>query len=241
MTLARDIAARALEFHGSEVLAIGLYGSTGRGTDGPYSDVEVLCILRQGDADHTYEWSHGPWKAEVNFLGRDLVLRKVAGVAGTWPITHGAFLGVRPLYDPDDFFGQLREIVVGQPEESFNEAMRELIVGELYEWVGKLRNARQTGHTAHLPQLALDMAKKGAFLIGLANRHCYTTGPRVLEESLLLPDRPVGYDRLCHVAMAGDLADAGRVTAACEAFWSGVEQWAVQHGLEIEEQRRIPF
>ena len=43
--LAREIAGRALEVRGEHTLAIGLYGSTGRGTDGPYFDIEILCVL----------------------------------------------------------------------------------------------------------------------------------------------------------------------------------------------------
>jgi kanamycin nucleotidyltransferase len=102
-----------------------------------------------------------------------------------------AFVGALP------FFVKLRDAVYSQPQECFVEAIRGVIVGELYEWIGKLRNARHNGDTAYLPELALNMAKYGAFIIGLANRHCYLTGSRVLVEFLTLSGRPSGYDTLC--------------------------------------------
>jgi kanamycin nucleotidyltransferase len=198
-------------------------------------------VLRTAGEDYTHEWSHGPWKAEVNFYSEDVLLGEAAEVDGTWPLTHGAFRNVMAFHDPTGFFVKLRDTVDSQPAERFIATMRGVIVGELYEWIGKLRNARHVGHTAYLPALAFDMARYGAFLIGLANRHCYSSGPRVLEESLTLPDRPAGYDTLCRIVMNGELSDPERIAGDCECFWSGVEQWAAERNIRIEEPRKIPF
>jgi len=241
MVVVREITNRVLALHHGCVLAIGLYGSMASGTDGPYSDIEMLCVLRSIGEEYGYEWSHGTWKAEVDFCSQDVLLQKAAEVDGKWPLTHGAYCRVLALHDPDRFFVKLRDTVSSQPEERFITAIRGVIVGELYEWIGKLRNARHDGHTAYLPELALNMAKYGAYLIGLANRHCYSAGQRVLEESLTLPGRPSGYDALCHMAMKGDLADPNRIAENCEAFWAGVERWAAERGIRIEEPRKIPF
>lgn len=241
MALVREIADRALAARREDVLAIGVYGSVARGTDGPYSDIEMVCVLRTRGEQDIVEWTTGPWKAEVDFYSQDVLLRKASEVDGEWPLTHGAYCHVFALYDPDHFFVKLRDVVLSQPEERFLEAMREVIVGELYEGIGKLRNARHSGHTAGLPELALNMARYGAFLIGLANRRCYSSGTHVLEESLTLPGRPAGYDALCRMAMRGELSDPDRIAQACEVFWSGVERWASEQGLWIKERRRIPF
>jgi kanamycin nucleotidyltransferase len=81
----------------------GVYGSLARGADGPYSDIEMMCLLRTAGVERTVEWSHGPWKAEVNFLGYDVALRQAAEVDGDWPLAHGAYLNVLPLHDPERF------------------------------------------------------------------------------------------------------------------------------------------
>jgi kanamycin nucleotidyltransferase len=241
MELAREIAGRVQTLHRDNILAIGVYGSTASGTDGPYSDIEMICVLRSTGQEYSFEWSHGPWKAEVDFYSQDALLRQAAKVDGDWPLTHSSYYNVLALYDPDDFFPKLREHVSSQPHESFIKAIRGVIVGELYEWVGKLRNARHSGHRAYLPELALNMVRYGAFLIGLANRYFYSTGARVVEESLLLHGRPPGYDDLCQMAMRGDLGDPDRIAQVCEAFWAGVEKWAAERGIRIDEPRKIPF
>lgn len=241
LALARQMVERARAGHADELLAAGVYGSMARGTDGPYSDIEILCVLRTPDAEFTYEWTHGPWKAEVDFLGRDTALGKAAEVDGDWPLTHGSFVHLLALHDPKGFLPELAKTALSQPDARFDRAMRGLIVGELYEWIGKLRNARHRGHAAPLPEIAVDMAKRSAFLLGLANRHLYTTGSRVLEESLDLPGRPAGHDALCRMAMEGRLADATALALACEHLWAGLVEWAAARGLWIVEERPIPY
>lgn len=241
VALAREIADRARASRGDDVLAMGIYGSVARGADGPYSDIEILCVLKTSGEDYSHEWTTGPWKAEVNFVSRDRLFAQAAEVHGDWPLTHGAYVHTCPLYDPEEVFSQLRRIVWGQPNDKFASALRLLIVGDIYELVGKVRNAHQLGHRAGLPMLAMHLALYGAFLIGLADRHLYTSGGRVFEESLGIRGRPAGYDDLCRRVMEGALGASTQVVAACEAFWGGVERWSAARGIVLEEPRRIPF
>jgi kanamycin nucleotidyltransferase len=148
---------------------------------------------------------------------------------------------VRPLFDPDEFFEQLRHTATSQPEARFREALREVVVGELYEDIAKVRNALAAGHAAALPQEAVEIATYGAYAIGLANRRCFTSGVRKFEEALGMPDLPDGYEPLARLAMAGTLSDAHVVAAACERFWQGLVTWAEQCGVALVEPRRIPF
>lgn len=241
MALVQEIADKLLAVYQERVHAIGLYGSTARGTDGPFSDIEMFCVLDTSGEDYNYEWTHGPWKAEVDVISADVLLDKAAQVDERWPLTHGCYFYIHALYDLHNFFTNLRHTASSQPQEKFTVAIRGLIVDEIYEAVGKLRNAHYQGNSAYIPVISVEMAKYGAFLIGLAHQYCYTTGSRVLEEALTLADRPAGYDALCNLVMSGDLSDTQQVIQICEVFWPGVEQWAKEKGIEIEEERRIPF
>lgn len=101
-----EIAARLHEVFGEKIAAIGVYGSVSRGTDGPFSDIEMFCVLKESSepVDYSYEWSTGPWKAEVNVLSADVLLKNASTVEGQWPLTHGPFFSPLSLYDPDGFF-----------------------------------------------------------------------------------------------------------------------------------------
>ncbi len=235
LELAQRIADRLQDHYGEETLALGVYGSLARGTDGPYSDIEMHCVLHGRGIERCFEWSSGPWKAEVDVYSADVILAQAAEVDVDWPITHGAFVKVLPLYDPVGFFPRLRATALGGDMHTFRRVIKDNIVGEIYELIGKIRNLGASGDTTSLAYYAVHLAKHGACLLGLVQRHLYTSSARLLPESLILPARPQGYDTLCRMVMAGDLGDAQRLMDTADAFWAGVEAWTEQRGLHIEE------
>ena len=255
LALAEEICGRLRAVHGEALVAVGVYGSTARGTDGPYSDLEMWCVLTalpaEGERDrvavsergdhYSHEWVHGPWKAEVDVYAADALLEKATHVDGVWALTHGRFVRVLPVHDPQGFFARLRATADSLPAEVFREALRELVVGEIYEDVAKARNAVATGHRAALPHLALTLATYGAYAIGLANRHHFSSGARCVEEALALPIRPLAYDRLARLAMDGTLSESGVIADAIEQFWHDLVPWIESLGITIAESRRIPF
>ncbi|WYQ42693.1 aminoglycoside O-nucleotidyltransferase ANT(4')-Ib [Bacillus sp. FSL W7-1321] len=238
----QEIAKRLHEVYGNDVLAIGVYGSVSRGTDGPFSDIEMFCVLRDSaeTVDKSYEWSAGPWKAEVNVCSASILLKDAATVEDRWPLTHGPYFSPLRLYDPEGFFQRLRLAAESPTKEDFRQAIHEILVGEMYEYVGKLRNVNRNGPSSYLPFLALRFAHYGAMLIGLHNQTLFSTGAMVLPEALKLPHRPKGFDHVAELAMSGDLAQPAKIVSACEDFWKGLVAWAAEHDYVIHS-KRIPF
>ena len=255
LALAEEIAVRLREIHDDTLIAVGLYGSTARGTDGPYSDIEMWCVLTalpaEGERDrlnvsergdhYSHEWVHGPWKAEVDVYAAADLREKATHIDGEWALKHGRFVTLLPVYDPSGYFAHLRAAADSAPPTAFRDALRELITGEIYEDVAKVRNAIASGHHAALPQLTLSLATYGAYAIGLANRHRFTTGTRLFEEALTLPDRPAAYDPLARLVIAGTLSDPEAIAAAVEAVWQSLLVWLEAQDISIVEPRRIPF
>ncbi|MFS0558920.1 ANT(4')-I family aminoglycoside nucleotidyltransferase [Brevibacillus sp. 179-C9.3 HS] len=237
----QEIAERLHEVYKEKVLAIGVYGSISRGTDGPFSDIEMFCVVESNEElEFSYEWSAGPWKAEVNVCSADVLLNIAATVEDDWPLTHGPFFAPLSLYDPKGYFETLKKAAESPSQEDFTEAINGILVGEMYEFIGKLRNANLNGPHTYLPYLAMQFAQYGAMLIGLHNRKLYSTGAKVLPEALELPNRPAGFDAVARLVMSGELAESAKIVDACETFWDGLEAWAAEHQYVIHS-KRIPF
>jgi kanamycin nucleotidyltransferase len=202
----------------------------------------MFCVLEQSSEsiDFSYEWSSGPWKAEVNVRSADVLLETASTVDGEWPLTHGPFFAPLCLYDPKGFFPKLKEAAKSPTKEAFKHAINEVLVGEMYEFIGKLRNVHLQGPHTYLPYLAMQFAQYGAMLVGLHNQKRFTTGSKVLPEALEMPNRPAGFDDVAQLVMSGELADSSRIVSACEKFWSGLDEWAAEYGYVIHTER-IPF
>jgi kanamycin nucleotidyltransferase len=235
LKLANDIAQQFHECYGKKVKAIGIYGSLARNTDTEYSDIEMYCVIKGKKIDTPYEWSGGDWKAEVNVQSADVLLEWASEFDETWSLTHGSCVNILPIYDPENFFPTLKDKVFDHSDEEFDSVIKAMIIGELYEFLGKIRNAYSTGNTASLPMQVINITKFGAFMIGLANRFLYTSSSSFFAESLTLPNRPNGYDALCEIVMNGELNDFPRITQAANTFWDGVESWAKSCGLRIHD------
>lgn len=228
-----DIAARLRQRYGSDLLALGLYGSHGRGDDGPFSDIEIHCILQGEEIDHVYEWSEGPWKAEVDVYSQDVFLAAAAELDEFWPITHGAYTRVVSLHGPEDIFRHAERVVFDHSDEDFNSLMREVLIGDLYEVIGKARNALALSRPFSLAGEVVDAARYSACLLGLAHRKLFTSAPNALNEALRLPERPEGFDSFARLALDGDLRDNRAVMEALDGLWAGMENWARKRGLRL--------
>lgn len=230
---AREIADLLLHHYGDDLLALGVYGSLARGTDGLYSDIEMHCIIQGEQFETSFEWSNGPWKAEVDVYTPDVILARVAEVDGEWPITHGQFAGVWVLHDPTGLFPRLEALAISQPQSSFEHAITEVIIGDIYELIGKLRNARTNQILDSVPLFLVHLAMQAACLVGLANRHLYSSSYTLFQDSMNLPDRPPGYDALCLAVMRGGLNDPLQAMRWAEDLWQGLITWAAHRRLPI--------
>jgi kanamycin nucleotidyltransferase len=241
MELAQMIAERLISRYGKSVKAIGLYGSLARNEDGPYSDIEMFCVLRAPAETRNYEWCAGPWKAEVNVRDEVALRQEASEVAGSWARTHGAFVHVFPLTDPEDYFSGLRELVMSHPPELFREVIEEVLVGDIYELIGKVRNAHVRGHEQALVVLAVELTQRTAYALGLEHRHLYGTSSSVLDEALRLPDLPEGFHPMAQMVMTGDLQHAPLIVSACDILWSGLVRWAEERSYTLLASQDIPF
>ncbi|NUM44154.1 MAG: nucleotidyltransferase [Anaerolineales bacterium] len=235
---AQQIAAQLQAHFGDELLALGVYGSLARGTDGPYSDIEMWCILRGEEIDYAYEWTPGPWKAEVDVRSLDTIQHEAADLDEDWAMTHGSFAHVLPLYDPEGIFPTLAERVFAHADTEFEALIHAVIVGEIYELVGKIRNLSAVYAETLPPSLPLyivSLARYSVWLVGLANRRLYTTTSVMFAESLTFSDYPTEYAELCEVVMSGRLSEPERLYEVVEKFWAGVKRWATVRGLEINQ------
>jgi kanamycin nucleotidyltransferase len=232
--LAEKIAIEAQNRFGARFRGAALYGSAARGTDLPYSDVELFALIDGEHEESFEEWVWGPGRVELNVIGWETAQKMAADVESDWPLSRGQFIHAVPLAGDPAQFEQLRTQSLSVPEERFHAAMRAILLEELYELLGKLRNARQRRLQDPVPALASQFAFWMAMLLGLAHRHCFRNSYLLLKEALGLPSPPAGFDLLVRLVCDGRLNDLEETATAVENAWQGLEPWTLNQGLAIE-------
>lgn len=239
--LAEQVVQRVIALKGEQVLAIGLYGSLARGTDQLYSDIEMKCVLHTNGEDYSQEWVEDGCKIEVNFEGEDVILSAAAMVDEDWAITHGAYFDLKPLYGNNDVFTRLQDVLQSPSQEAFTAAVCEIVVGNIFEAICKLRNARLENNTNYLPTLACEIAQQSALALGLAHKKCYSTRAFILQESLKFENRPEGHEKLCQMVMRGNLNDSDEIAETLEAFWVSLVHWAEENHFNLSKRCIAPL
>lgn len=233
LALVQQLSDRLQNLYLDQVIAIALYGSVARGQDGPYSDVELLCFVAEQELDQSFEWVYGAGKAEINVLGQNDARWEAKEVDIDWAVSKGAFLEAKVIFGDEAFVIALKESVLSVSDDEINSVIGQVLVDELYEWVGKVRNALHTNSFSAVPSIACKFAETIALLLGLAHRTCYTTGMTMLDESLLFDDLPIGYQDLCNLVREGSLNDAKETIMVLEAAWSGIVSWVMQRNAHL--------
>ncbi|GAA0323833.1 aminoglycoside O-nucleotidyltransferase ANT(4')-Ia [Bacillus carboniphilus] len=235
LKIIEEIKNRLLMQHGEQIIAIGVYGSIGLGKEGPYSDIEMHVVTEDGYTFSGKEFIFPPFKIEIGVDQKSELLEEAQKVHDGWAIKAGVYHHVMRIYDPHDFFGELKKAASNIPVEDFHFVMREFMIWEPYETMGKIRNNVKSGNLNYLSLGAMDIAWQTAKLIGLANQKFYSTRARTYEESLQMKSRPKGYDDLITLVMKGDLLDKEKLYRLCELLWTGLNEWFLELGITYKE------
>ncbi|WP_456276360.1 kanamycin nucleotidyltransferase C-terminal domain-containing protein [Bacillus sp. AK128] len=234
------IKDRLLKVYGDEVLAIGAYGSIALGTDGPYSDIELHVVTRDGTSLKGYEFVYDPFKIEISFKQKKKLLEQAVEVDDSWSIKAGVFTNILAIYDPKNIFEELRELPLQVSDIAIKKVMREFMIWEPYETMGKIRNNYVGKNVSYIPMGATDLVWQTSKLIGLANRQIFSTRARVYEESLVMKSRPFGFEELVRKVMEGKLGDIEQVYTLCENLWMGLNEWYEELGITYK-LNKLPF
>lgn len=225
LEIANEIKNRLLARFKKSILAIGIYGSIGQGTEGPYSDIEIHVITDNQTVMENHEFIYDKFKIEISAKTKDEIYKKARTVDNMWPIQAGVFIHTLPLYDPSQLFEQIKLLPLEITEKEVKDIMREFMVWEPYETMAKIRNNWQNGNHTYLSIGARDLAWQTAKLIGLANKKYYSTRARIFEESLRMEIRPEGYEELVSCVMEGNPTDREEIYTLCEDVWTSLNKW----------------
>lgn len=232
LEMTNTLKERLLAARGDDILALGVYGSIALGTEGPYSDIEMHVITKDGIKMETLEFVYDKFKIELTTNNRTAFLKEAEEVDDSWAIKAGAFINIITVHDPEDFFEQIKNLPFKASDEARREVMKQFMVWEPYETMAKIRTNYSTGNLTYLPLGARDLLWQTAKLIGLANKSYYSTRARTLEESLKMKSIPDGYRELADFIQEEALQDKEKVLHLCEELWTGLNLWFDDMGLE---------
>ncbi|MEK4439239.1 nucleotidyltransferase domain-containing protein [Paenibacillus sp. FSL K6-2862] len=105
-----EIKNKLLEKYDKDIEAIGIYGSVAQAKEGPYSDIELHIISRDGANIPNRELIYHPYKLEISTKQKSEWFHQASVVEDGWAIRTGSLVHITSLYDPNGIFYKARRL-----------------------------------------------------------------------------------------------------------------------------------
>ena len=228
--LARNLSNLILAKYTDSVLAVFIVGSTSKGLDRPYSDLEIVAIVRDGVTIPDKYYVHKGLIIEVAYPGESAFLKAATRVGRDWPIEADQYRNRVVLFERDEWLKRLEEAVEQSDKADASDAIRWAMV-QLTEGTSALLNAELTGDQMGMRTGGLYVAVDATRVVFLLNRKYETTTSWVWKEALACPLQPRDFHNLIKTSAGFVQGSSEEIVAAAKQLHAGV--------LELVESREI--
>jgi kanamycin nucleotidyltransferase len=231
VALANEIAERILAEYGEQIVAIAVYGSTAKGEDGPYSDLDIWVATTSEFPKDDVHLVYRDVTVDLSYVPAERLLQDARRVGPYWPVQAGSLRSYLLLFDRAGLAARLQEAAGDPPDEAFREAL----VGRMsrmHECAGKLRNAWQRHEREGVLHEARWVAYNAVMALGIINRRYYPGSHDYFELSKELPIKPRDYDRLLDVAGGFVTCEPAQCYRAALELWEALQHMALKQGAQ---------
>ncbi len=216
--------------YGGRLLYVGAYGSLARGAETPLSDVDLLAIVDEGEAEER-GWLYGTTPIDVRVLPLRQVRERILQVDGFWPHVAGAFLSHKVYLDQGGVAQQLRRWHV----EALENVKMETHAG-FYEYMGKMQRGWEERNPEVVRRAAWELFFMSCMDLALLNKRFYIDHMRMTEEIEDFELLPEGFLEHAKKLFHPDLE---QVYLAAKDLFEIHLRLAREHGYEMESLSHV--
>lgn len=238
LSTGRQISKCVLDKYGDNVLAVFVSGSTAKQLDRPYSDLEMIVVVRDGATIPSKYYVHRGLVVEVDYRQESDFLTAARVLTRNWPMEADQYRNRIVLFERENWTTRLNQAVADNESADASEVLR-LAAVELTEDLCVLLNARITGDVVGIRSRGRDIAGDAARLVVLLNRRYVTTTSWYWKQAFECPWKPKDFEKLVRVSAGFTPATPEEVAEAAERLYSEVIEVARLRGVAIESNELV--
>ena len=236
--LARQISTRILETYKSTVLAVYVCGSTAKKLDRPYSDLEMVCVVRDGTEIPMKYYIHDGLLVEIDYHQESEYLKAAHKPGWDWPIQADQYRNHIVLFDQDNWMRKLGEAVAENDRTDFTEAIRVAALA-MTESLAAIRNAEFKHDQVDLRTRTFYMAWDTARVVLLLNRKYVLTTSWLWKQLFECKDQPKDLKKLISIVAGFVESSPRQLVEASERLWQETMLMVRDRGISIESAEII--
>ena len=233
LRIAHQISDRILAKYERDVLAVYVCGSTSKKLDRPFSDLELIVVVRDRAEIQMKYYLHRGLIIHIQYLKSSYTLDDADQFTDNWHWVADQYRNRIDLYERDRWFKRLDEAVAKSDKRNSREAIQKSFM-MMTESLAVLRNDVLTSDKLGVLMRARVLAEDAARILLLMNRRYVTTTSWFWKIAFDLRNKPKDFKKLVE-KMSGFVPTTGEeIVAASERLYKEMSDLVAHCGVKIE-------
>jgi hypothetical protein len=238
MHLAQSVCARVVAGHPGEIVLGGVYGSTARETDTPWSDLEMLFVVRDGSEVQRKDFIYRGTAVGYQVIARPDLERLLTHPSLEWPFWMGVLTVLKVLSgDPEHIQAWLR-LGKSIPAVQFREVLEASLPGLVVESYGRILSCRERHNARDIGCAVIEVLFEMKQALCLLNQrwvtHDYYQG---FVDAFDFPRLPQRYRDL--VPALWSARDIEEIVPLAEELVCNYWQLLADEGIEVKDYQSL--
>jgi hypothetical protein len=236
--LAQNLCARMVARHPGAILLGGVYGSTARGTDTQWSDLEMLFVVRDGSKVEGKEFLHRGTAIGYQVIEQGKLEELLTNPALKWPFWMGVLSVLKVLHGTPEQVQAWMQLGQSVPAERFRQALEASLPGLVVESYGRILSCRERGNTQDIGCAVIEVLFEMNQALCLLNQrwvtHDYYQG---LLDAFSFPRLPEGYQELVPILWSAREVD--EIVPLAETLVRNFWQLLADEGVAVRNYQAV--
>jgi kanamycin nucleotidyltransferase len=233
LKIAHHIADRVVKKYGNDVMAIYVYGSTSKKLDRPYSDLEMIVVVRDNAEVPMRSYLHQGLIINIEFLKSSNVLDAAEQFTKNWHWEADQYRNRIDLFERDGWFRRLDEAVAKNDKAGSVEAVRKSFM-MMTESMAFMKNAMLTNDKVGVLSGGRVIAEDAARIVFLLNRRYVTTTSWFWKIVFGLRNKPKDFRELVEKICGFVPTTVEEIVASSERLYREISELLTRYGVKIE-------
>jgi hypothetical protein len=234
--IGRRICTRILETLKESVLAVLITGSTAKALDRPYSDLEMMAIVKDSVEIPTKYYVHDGLLIYIDYRQESEFLKAAREPGRDWPLGADECRNRIVLFERDGWTERLEEAVKENDATDFSDALRFAAL-HMTETLAAVRNADFKNDLLDLRTRAFYMAWDTARVVYLLNRKYVLTTSWYWKQLFECSEQPRELRELVEIVAGFVNSSRQELVEATERLWKETMLLVTRRGVVIESSQ----
>ena len=238
MQLARDLCARMAAKLEDGLVVGGVYGSTARGTDTEWSDLELFSVVRDEQKEAARHFVFRSVAVGYRAVAQQRLEDLLVNPSRSWPFHMGVLSGLQVLHGDAEQVRTWLRLGQSVSPERFRTALEELLPDLVIESYGRVLSCRERHNArdirASVHEILFEMNLALCLLNGGWVTHDYYQG---LVDAFTFPNLPEGYHDL--VEALWDAQEIDEIVPLAERLVGNFWRLLEEKGVRLTDYQRV--